>query len=81
MNPLPSVGSCGPRLARLTHFTGKDGGPWELVARAGSTRTGQAMKGGYLFPEENPDETALVVKHFFSAKATNHRGVIQVRIR
>jgi hypothetical protein len=35
------------------------------------------MKGGYLFPEENPDETALVVKQFLSAKATNHRGVIQ----
>jgi hypothetical protein len=35
------------------------------------------MKGGHFLPEENPDETALiVVKQFLSASATDYRGVI-----
>jgi haloacetate dehalogenase len=28
---------------------------------------GQAMKGGHFFPEENPEDTAAVVKRFLSA--------------
>jgi hypothetical protein len=28
---------------------------------------GQAMKGGHFFPEENPDDTAVLVKQFLSA--------------
>ena len=35
-----------------------------------------AMKGGHFLPEENPDETALIVKQFLSAEATNYGGVI-----
>ena len=34
------------------------------------------MKGGRFLPEENPDETALIVKQFLSASATDYRGVI-----
>jgi len=28
---------------------------------------GQEMKGGHFFPEENPDDTAVLVKQFLSA--------------
>jgi hypothetical protein len=28
---------------------------------------GQAMKGGHFFPEENPDDTALLLKQFLCA--------------
>ena len=34
------------------------------------------MKGGHFLPEENPDETAPIVKQFLSASATDYRGVI-----
>jgi haloacetate dehalogenase len=28
---------------------------------------GQSIKGGHFFPEENPDDTAVLVKQFLSA--------------
>jgi haloacetate dehalogenase len=33
----------------------------------GSHAQGQAMKGGHFFPEENPDDTSVLVKRFLSA--------------
>ena len=50
----------------LGTFYGKDGGPGNLAAM-GSHAHGQAMKGGYSFPEENPDDTAALIKQFLAA--------------
>jgi haloacetate dehalogenase len=51
----------------LDTFYAKDGGPlgiWRLWAPGVH---GQEMKGGHFFPEENPDDTADLVKKFLSA--------------
>ena len=51
----------------LDSFYGKDGGPLGIWRQWAPHAYGQAMKGGHFFPEENPDETALIVKQFLSA--------------
>jgi haloacetate dehalogenase len=33
----------------------------------GSHAHGQAMKAGHFFPEENPDDTAALIKQFLAA--------------
>ena len=45
----------------------KDGGPLGLWRQWAPQAHGQSMKGGHFFPEENPDETAALVKRFISA--------------
>ena len=45
----------------------KDGGPLGIWRQWAPHAQGQAMKGGHFFPEENPDDTALIVKRFLSA--------------
>jgi haloacetate dehalogenase len=44
-----------------------DGGPLGIWRQWAPHVQGQAMKGGHFFPEENPDDTALLVKKFLSA--------------
>jgi haloacetate dehalogenase len=61
----------------LDSFYGKDGGPVGIWRQWAPHAKGQATKGGHFFPEENPDDTALIVKHFLSASATDYRGVIR----
>ena len=56
------LAQCGP----LDIFYGKDGGPGNLAAM-GSHAHGQTMKGGHFFPEENPDDTAALIKQFLAA--------------
>jgi haloacetate dehalogenase len=51
----------------LDTFYGKDGGPLGIWRQWAPQAHGQAMKGGHFFPEENPDDTALIVKQFLSA--------------
>jgi haloacetate dehalogenase len=51
----------------LDSFYGKDGGPLGIWRQWAPHAHGQAMKGDHFFPEENPDETALIVKQFLSA--------------
>jgi haloacetate dehalogenase len=51
----------------LDSFYDKDGGPLGIWRQWAPHAHGQAMKGGHFFPEENPDETALIVKQFLSA--------------
>jgi haloacetate dehalogenase len=51
----------------LDSFYGNDGGPLGIWRQWAPHAHGQAMKGGHFFPEENPDETALIVKQFLSA--------------
>ena len=51
----------------LDTFYAKDGGPLGIWRQWAPHAQGQAMKGGHFFPEENPGDTALVVKQFFSA--------------
>lgn len=50
----------------LDVFYAKEGGPLGIWRQWAREVQGQAMKGGHFFPEENPDETASVVKQFFS---------------
>jgi haloacetate dehalogenase len=47
-------------------FYGKDGGPLGIWRQWAPQAHGQAMKGGHFFPEENPGDTAALVKQFLS---------------
>jgi haloacetate dehalogenase len=51
----------------LDTFYGEDGGPLSIWRQWAPDTHGQAMKGGHFFPEENPDDTALIVKQFLSS--------------
>ena len=48
----------------LDTFYAKDGGPLGIWRQWAPRVQGQAMKGGHFFPEENPDDTAALVKRF-----------------
>jgi haloacetate dehalogenase len=50
----------------LDTFYGKDGGPLGIWRQWAPRAQGQRMKGGHFFPEENPDDTAVLVKQFLS---------------
>jgi haloacetate dehalogenase len=50
----------------LATFYAKDGGPLSIWRQWAPRAQGQAMKGGHFFPEENPDDTAVLVKRFLS---------------
>src|SRR5271156_274833 len=51
----------------LDTFYAKDGGPLGIWRRWAPHAQGQAMKGGHFFPEENPEETAVLVNEFLLA--------------
>jgi haloacetate dehalogenase len=51
----------------LDTFYAKDGGPLGIWRQWAPRAQGQAMKGGHFFPEENPDDTAVLIKKFLSA--------------
>jgi haloacetate dehalogenase len=51
----------------LDTFYAKDGGPLGIWRQWAPRAHGQAMKGGHFFPEENPDDTAALLKQFLSA--------------
>ncbi len=55
----------------LDTFYAKDGGPLGIWRQWAPRAHGQAMKGGHFFPEENPDDTAVLVKQFLSARGTH----------
>jgi haloacetate dehalogenase len=48
----------------LDRFYGADGGSLGIWRQWAPDAHGQAMKGGHFFPEENPDDTAVLVKQF-----------------
>jgi len=50
----------------LDTYYAKDGGPLGIWRQWATNVQGQAIKGGHFFPEENPDDTALLVKLFLS---------------
>jgi haloacetate dehalogenase len=50
----------------LDTFYAKDGGPLGIWRQWAPRAHGQSMKGGHFFPEENPGDTALLVKQFLS---------------
>jgi pimeloyl-ACP methyl ester carboxylesterase len=50
----------------LDTFDGKDGGPLGIWRQWAPHVPGRAMKGGHFFPEENPDDTADLVKQLLS---------------
>jgi haloacetate dehalogenase len=50
----------------LDTFYAKDGGPLGIWRPWAPRAQGQPMKGGHFFPEENPDDTAVLVKQFLS---------------
>jgi len=51
----------------LDTFYAKDGGPPGIWRQWAPRAQGQPMKGGHFFPEENPDDTAVIIKQFLSA--------------
>ena len=51
----------------LDIFYTKDGGPLGIWRQWAPHVEGQPVKGGHFFPEENPDDTAALVKRFLSA--------------
>ena len=51
----------------LDAFYTKEGGPLGIWRQWAPHVEGRAMKGGHFFPEENPDDTAALVKRFLSA--------------
>jgi haloacetate dehalogenase len=48
----------------LDTFYAKDGGSLGIWRQWAPRAQGQAMKGGHFFPEENPDDTAVLVNQF-----------------
>jgi len=50
----------------LDTFYAKEGGPLGIWRQWAPRAQGQAMKGGHFFPEENPDDTGVLVKQFLS---------------
>jgi haloacetate dehalogenase len=50
----------------LDTFYAKDGGPLGIWREWAPRVHGQAMKGGHFFPEENPNDTAVLVKRFLA---------------
>jgi haloacetate dehalogenase len=51
----------------LDTFYAKDGGPLGIWRQWAPHAEGEAMKGGHFFPEENPDDTVILVKKFLAA--------------
>jgi len=51
----------------LDTFYTKEGGSLGIWRQWAPRVAGQAMKGGHFFPEENPEDTAVLVKRFISA--------------
>jgi haloacetate dehalogenase len=51
----------------LDIFYAKDGGPLGIWRQWAPDAHGEAMKGGHFSPEENPDDTAVLVKQLLSA--------------
>lgn len=45
----------------LDSYYAEEGGPLGIWRQWAPRVQGQAMKGGHFFPEDNPDETAVVV--------------------
>ncbi len=51
----------------LDTLYGKEGGSLGIWRQWAPRAQGQAMKGGHFFPEENPDDTAALIKQFLVA--------------
>jgi haloacetate dehalogenase len=51
----------------LDTFYEEDGGPLGIWRQWAPRVQGQMMQGGHFFPEENPDDTAVLVKQFLMA--------------
>ena len=51
----------------LDTFYGNDGGPLGIWRQWAPRAEGQAVKGGHFFPEENPNDTAALIKQFLLA--------------
>jgi haloacetate dehalogenase len=51
----------------LDTFYAKDGGPLGIWRQWAPLAHGQSMKGGHFFPEENPGDTAVLVRQFLVA--------------
>ena len=61
-------GQTAAKFSRITSpFYAKDGGPLGIWRQWAPRVHGQAMKGGHFFPEENPGDTAALVRNFLAA--------------
>jgi haloacetate dehalogenase len=54
-------------------FYAKDGGPLGIWRQWAPRVQGHAVNGGHFFPEENPDETAELIKRFLVTTSRNRR--------
>lgn len=50
----------------LDTFYARDGGPLGIWRQWAPHAHGEAVKGGHFFPEENPNDTAMIVKQFLA---------------
>ena len=50
----------------LDTFYAQDGGPLGIWRQWAPQTQGQSMKGGHFFPEENPEETVVLIRRFLS---------------
>ena len=62
---MPHAAPMG-RGGSLDTFYAEDG-PFGIWRQWAPRAQGQAMKGGHFFPEENADDTAVLVKQFLAA--------------
>jgi len=51
----------------LDTFYRNDGGPLDIWRQWAPRAQGRAVKGGHFFPEENPNDTAALIKQFLVA--------------
>jgi haloacetate dehalogenase len=51
----------------LDMFYAKEGGSLRIWRQWAPQVQGQALKGGHFFPEENPEDTAVLVNRFITA--------------
>jgi haloacetate dehalogenase len=51
----------------LDTFYEREGGPLGIWRQWAPHTHGRAMKGGHFFPEENPDDTSVLIKQFIAA--------------
>jgi haloacetate dehalogenase len=50
----------------LDTFYSKEGGPLEIWRQWAPEVCGQAIQGGHFFPEENSEDTAVLIKQYLS---------------
>ena len=64
---LPDVASFWAEGGPLDTFYAGDGGALGIWRKWADNLQGQSMKGGHIFPEENPEQTIEILRKFLAA--------------